>query len=251
MSTALPLRGFWMAGFESACHINRAGCRLDLASATRHRAQADEDYRLITSEGLTVSRESIPWNQVDRDGRYDFSVIEPLITAAGRHQVQVLWTLCHWGWPDGLDPLSEAFVDRMAWYAGAAARFIGARTERPHWFNPVNEISFAAWASGDVAYMHPFLRGASDAVKQQLVRATIGAIDAIWRELPDARIFHTDPLIQVAPPRHRPDLEAEAAAYTESQFAAWDMLAGRMAPELGGHPRYLDVLAANFYAPNQ
>src|SRR5690606_3105990 len=115
-----PLRGFWMAGFESACHINRAGCRLDLASATRHRAQADEDYRLITSEGLTVSRESIPWNQVDRDGRYDFSVIEPLITAAGRHQVQVLWTLCHWGWPDGLDPLSEAFVDRMAWYAGAA-----------------------------------------------------------------------------------------------------------------------------------
>ncbi len=36
-----------------------------------------------------------------------------------------------------------------------------------------------------------------------------------------------------------------------SQFEAWDMLAGRMAPELGGGERYLDILGLNFYAANQ
>ena len=43
MSGHLPLRSFWIGGFESACHINRAGCRLDLAAATQHDRFADAD----------------------------------------------------------------------------------------------------------------------------------------------------------------------------------------------------------------
>jgi len=36
-SGAEPLfRSYWQAGFESACHINRAGARLDLLAATQH-----------------------------------------------------------------------------------------------------------------------------------------------------------------------------------------------------------------------
>ena len=251
MSGHLPLRSFWIGGFESACHINRAGCRLDLAAATQHDRFADADYRLLVSEEIRVSREAVPWHRVDSGGRCDFSCIEPLLAAAASHGVQVIWSLCHWGWPDGLDPLAPAFVGRMARYARAAAAFIAERSEGPHCFTPVNEISFAAWASGHVAYMHPFLQDSSDAVKRRLVQAAIAATDEILTLLPDARILHTDPIIQVVAPRGRPDLAAEAERYTESQFQAWDMLAGLAAPELGGHPRYLDALGANFYATNQ
>lgn len=247
----LPLRSFWIGGFESACHINRAGCRLDLARATQHDRHAYADYRLIAAEGIRVAREAVPWYRVDAGGRYDFACIEPLLTAAQSTGVQILWSLCHWGWPDDLDPLAPEFVHRMACYARAAAEFISARSEGPHWFTPVNEISFAAWAAGQVAYMHPFLEDASDAVKRQLVRAAIAAMNEIWEVVPDARMLHTDPIIQVVPPRDRPDLASEAERYTEAQFAAWDMLGGMLAPELGGHPRYLDVLGANFYASNQ
>ena len=37
-------RSFWMAGFESACHINSRGDRLDLIAATQHDQLIDEDY---------------------------------------------------------------------------------------------------------------------------------------------------------------------------------------------------------------
>jgi beta-glucosidase/6-phospho-beta-glucosidase/beta-galactosidase len=247
----LPLQSFWIGGFESACHINRARCRLDMAEATRHTENADLDYRLMSGEGIGVAREAVPWYRVDRNGWYDFSSIVPLLEAAGRHEVQIIWTLCHWGWPDEIDPLSADFVGRMARYARASAEFIGRHSDGPHWFTPVNEISFAAWAAGGVGYMHPYLSGASDAVKRQLVSAAIAAMDEIWAVLPAARMLHTDPIIQVVTPRHRPDLAREAYDYSSAQYAAWDMLAGGLAPELGGHPRYLDVVAPNFYASNQ
>ena len=35
---------FWLAGFESACHINRRGQRLDLVSATQHDRELDADF---------------------------------------------------------------------------------------------------------------------------------------------------------------------------------------------------------------
>ncbi len=38
---------------------------------------------------------------------------------------------------------------------------------------------------------------------------------------------------------------------TAGQFEAWDMLRGALHPELGGHPRYLDVIGINFYPHNQ
>ena len=49
----------------------------------------------------------------------------------------------------------------------------------------------------------------------------------------------------------RPDLTEAAANQRESQFESWDMLAGVTAPELGGHPRYLDIMGVNFYHSNQ
>ena len=56
-------------------------------------------------------------------------------------------------------------------------------------------------------------------------------------------MVHIDPLILVVAPRDRPDLkdEAEHETYTDT-FYAWDVIAGRRHPELGGSPEVLDLV---------
>ncbi len=114
---------------------------------------------------------------------------------------------------------------------------------------PVNEISFFSWASGDEGIFYPFMRGKGDEIKRQLVRAAIACIEAVRSILPSARIVHTEPLINVI--ARRPEDERDARRYLDSQFAALDMIAGRLNPELGGHEKYLDILGLNYYVHNQ
>jgi hypothetical protein len=42
-----------------------------------------------------------------------------------------------------------------------------------------------------------------------------------------------------------------AAEHQRSQLDGWDMLGGRLSPELGGSPQYLDIVGANYYVHNQ
>ena len=58
-------------------------------------------------------------------------------------------------------------------------------------------------------------------------------------------------MIHVIERRDRPQDAFNAEAYRLSQFEAWDMLAGRVEPELGGHPDFLDVIGLNYYIHNQ
>jgi UDP-galactopyranose mutase len=244
-------RSFWIAGFESACHINRAGLRLDMLATTQHDKQAAHDYELLHSIGIFTARDGIRWHLIDNAGRYDFSSLAPMVKAADQHGIQVIWSLCHYGWPKDVDVWSKAFVQRFADYCGATARFITEHSGTRHIYSPINEISYLAWMAGDQGRMHPFGRGRGAELKRQLVRAAIAGCDAIWSVEPRARIVHVDPLIHIVPPLRRQDLAAQAAARREGQFESWDMLAGRMAPELGGHPRYLQTIGVNFYYNNQ
>ena len=57
--------------------------------------------------------------------------------------------------------------------------------------------------------------------------------------------------MNVLPPRNRPDLGPKAEMYRLSQFEAWDMISGRLHPELGGRPDYLDIPGSNFYHSNE
>ena len=78
--------------------------------------------------GIAVAREGIPWPMVDKgNGAYDFRCIDRFLEAQRRHCVLPIWDLCHYGYPDGLDPLSEAFTERFAAYASAAARYVADR----------------------------------------------------------------------------------------------------------------------------
>jgi beta-glucosidase/6-phospho-beta-glucosidase/beta-galactosidase len=241
-----------MGGFEGACHINRSGTRLDLIAATQHDVQAAADYRLVRAVGMATVRDGVRWPSVEHGGSYDFSSFVPMLQAALAEQVQVIWTLCHYGWPDDLDVFSAAWVDRFARYCGAVARVVADHTDQIPLYSPINEISFLCWAAGDVGgFIHPHARERGNELKRQLVRGAAAGIEAIWNVDRRARIVHVDPVIKVFPRRDRPDLVAEALQYDQSQFEAWDMLSGRTEPQLGGRPEYLDVMGLNFYHSNQ
>jgi len=244
-------RSFWIAGFESACHINSSGTRIDMVCATQHDLHVDSDYARLAEWDIRTVREGARWHLIETSRDADFSSLRPFVEAARRHRIQVIWALCHYGWPDDLDILSPSFVDSFARYCGRVARFIADHTDGVQFYTPINEISFLAWAAGEKAYIHPHRNDVGQALKHQLVRASIAGIEAIWAVDPTARIMHTEPLIHVLTPKGRPDLARAAADQRAAQFEAWDMLAGAMAPELGGHPRYLDIIGVNYYHANQ
>uniref|UniRef100_Q02C54 Beta-glucosidase n=1 Tax=Solibacter usitatus (strain Ellin6076) TaxID=234267 RepID=Q02C54_SOLUE len=243
-------RSFWMAGFECSCQINSAGARLDMSEALGHDLHAADDYRRLSDVGMATARDGLRWHRIDRGGALDWSTWLPMLEAARRERVQVIWDLFHYGWPDDLDLFSGAFVDRFARFAGEAARVHREQTGEAGYFSPVNEISFFSWAAGR-ELMFPYAHGRDGEIKRQLVRANIAATEAIWEVTPEARLVSPEPLIHTVPPINRPCQTDAADRQNESQFEAWDMLSGRAAPELGGSERYLDIVGLNFYAANQ
>jgi hypothetical protein len=246
------LGSFWIGGFECACHRRRDGRRLDVLAATGHDRWAAADYARLRRLGIETVREGVRWHRIERSpGRYDFSSLLPTVRAAREAGTQVIWDLCHYGWPEDVDLFRPAFVDRFADYARAVARLIADETEEPPFWVPINEISFWSWAGGDVAYLNPFATRRGFELKAQLVRASLAAVDALWEVDPRARIVHADPAIQVtADPRFPEDRQA-AEGCRLAQFQAWEMLQGSLWPQLGGDERYLDVLGINYYPQNQ
>jgi beta-glucosidase/6-phospho-beta-glucosidase/beta-galactosidase len=177
--------------------------------------------------------------------------VRPVLEAAAHQDVQVLWTLCHYGWPEDLTLFSNEFVERFARYCGAVARVVRELDDGVPFYTPINEISFFSWAAGEVGYMYPFFHGRGAELKRHLVRAAVAGMEAIRAVEPRARFIQVDPLIHVVPPLGRPELADAAAEQRLSQFHAWDMLAGRVQPELGGRGDYLDIVGVNFYHANQ
>ncbi|CAN7321320.1 FAD-dependent oxidoreductase [Pseudoduganella sp. LjRoot289] len=248
-----PFLSFWQAGYEGADHINHAGRALDMNDVTGHLQRARADYQLAADLGFRTVRESIGWRLCERDGKFDFSVIEGRARAAQELGLQVSWTFCHYGWPDDLDLFGPEFVPRFARYCRAAAEFLAPYVGPAPVYSPINEISFTSWGLSihmfHIKNMHHPDAGGEG--KRQLVRASIAGCDAIREVAPGARILQCDPLIHVIAPDHRPDWAGQAAGWRESQFEALDMLCGLQQPELGGAPRYLDIIGGNYYHSNQ
>jgi hypothetical protein len=245
-------RSFFIGGFECSTHRRADGHRLDLVAATAHDVHVAADYRRLRGAGIATAREGLRWHLVEPSpGRYDFASVLPQVRAARDLGVQVIWDLCHFGWPDDLDVFSPAFVRRFADLARAFARLLRSESDGALFVAPINEISFLAWAGGDMGDVHPCCTGQGDALKAQLVRAAIAAIEATWDVDRTARICQVDPIFHVVPDSSRLDDPAVVEASRHAQFQAWDMLAGRQQPELGGRPEYLDIIGVNYYPWNQ
>src|SRR5438046_10336913 len=114
MMAPSPLfRSFFMGGFECSTFKRPNGERLDLVASTKHDQFCDQDYQRLKSQGLCVAREGIRWHLIERGaGRYDFSSVRPMLSAARAHGIQVLWDICHYGWPDDLEIMAPEFIDR-------------------------------------------------------------------------------------------------------------------------------------------
>jgi polysaccharide biosynthesis protein PelF len=242
---------FFQGGFECSTHRRRDGLRLDMIAATRHDEHAHEDYALLAGMGLVTIRDGFRWHLIDKKGSYDWSSVLPMIRAARETGVQVIWDLFHYGWPDDLDIWSPDFVNRFSDYAHAATRLLKEETTGTIFLTPVNEISFVAWAGGEMAIMNPLTIGRGNELKAILVRTAIAAIAAIRSVAPYARIIHVDPLINPLPNPKVPESVYVAHGRNQGQFEAWDMMRGALHPELGGKPEYLDVIGVNYYPHNQ
>lgn len=246
-----PFRSLFLGGFECSSHRRVDGRRLDLLAATGHDQHALADYRALVRHGILAARDGLRWHRIEPEpGRYDWSSALPMLHVAREAGLQVIWDLCHYGWPDHLDIWSEDFVARFAAFAAEAARQIRAVSGAAPFLCTVNEISYWAWAGGEVGRIGPLATGCGPALKRQLVRASLAATRAVRAVEPAARFLHAEPAIHVL---GGPDLESDAAAaaYREVQYEALDMASGRIAPELGGHPAALDVVGLNFYPDNQ
>lgn len=249
----LPFNTFWQAGYEGSDHINRAQQKLSMNESTGHLHNAFDDYSLLQQFGIKTVRESIGWRLVEVNNEFNFSSVEPRARAAQALGIQIGWTFCHYGWPEDVDVYSPEFVTRFARFCRATAEFLAPFSDSPPIYSPLNEISFTSWGLSIHLFhcKNMFDERAQTEAKRQLVRATLAGCDAIWEVDARARILHCDPIIYVTTPLERPEWDQWAKDCNAAQYESWDMLCGRREPELGGHPRYLDLIGANYYHDNQ
>lgn len=250
-----------MGGFECATHRRRDNKQIDVLETTGHSIRSASDYRLLAEAGVKTVRDGLRWHLIEAqaNGVYDWSSFAPMLDAALETRTQVIWDLCHWGIPDGLDVFSEEFVERFRSFAEAASRFILDRTgglQAPvPLYCPINEISFWSWVGGDVKAFAPHQEGRGPELKRQLARASIAAIRAIRSVDPRARFVQAEPIIDITPDWEdaelNPDLIAQTRGHTASQFEAWDLISGRREHDLGGSEELLDLIGVNYYWNNQ
>jgi len=243
---------FFLGGFECSTHLTSEGHRLDVVAATQHDEQAGEDYALCVGAGIRAIREAARWPIHDRGGKYDLDPIRRLARLGREAGLVQVWDLMHYGYPEDVDIFALGFPERFARFARAVAGVVLSEADGPGLYTPVNEISYNAWAAGEVGYMAPFGRGRGSELKRILVRAAIAAAEAIWEVDPGARMLSVEPLVALHSPPGRPDLQNEADHFNDHVVPeAFDLLAGRLEPELGGSRAHLGIVGLNYYSGNQ
>lgn len=245
-------KSFWQAGFECSTHKLANGRRLDEVAFTQHDRFTGADFARLKDVGIQTVREGIRWHLIEGEPlHYDFASVLPILEAAQQHDIEVIWDLFHFGWPDNYDVFSEQWLIGFATLAARFGRLLRSETSGSVFVAPLNEISFVAWAGGDIGYINPFQRDRGPELKRQLVRAFVRASAELKVECPRVRLVSPEPVIHiVGNPNDPADIKA-AAEYRSAMFEAWDMIAGLVQPELGGHAAYLDVLGLNYYDRNQ
>jgi beta-glucosidase/6-phospho-beta-glucosidase/beta-galactosidase len=182
---------------------------------------------------------------------YDFSPVDPMIDAMNKYGIIPIWDLCHYGYPDDLDPFSIEFVKRFVQYATAFSQYVSSRMQGPYFFTPINEITYFAFIGGLWGWAAPYKKSRLfyNELRLNLCRAAIESVKAIRKILPAARMIHADPLVQVATPVNMPQLRKKALYESNvDTYIAWDILCGKSHPELGGSPEILDIVGVNNYS---
>jgi len=245
-------KSFFMAGFECTTARNRYGHRLDQVSATQHDRFVYEDYKRLSAVGIRTIREGLRWPFIQQNTHFDFSSFDPFLNAAVRNNIEIIYDLFHFGYPDNVDIFSEYFAPQFADYCYEAARYIRRNVPGPYYFTPINDPSYFAWAGGEVGLFAPYRTHCGPMLKRALARAAIQGIEAIWQACPGARIVNADSLGRIVASYEHPEMQAAVDSYNKiAVYESWDMLFGRIHPELGGSPKHLDIIGINYSWTNQ
>lgn len=249
-----PFQSFWMGGYECTDQLNTHGDRVDFLHITSHFELINEDYARLKTLNITTVREGIRWSQIEKEPyEYDFSTVRSMLDAGKKGGIQQIWDICHFGYPDDLSPLHPHFTRRFVALCEAFATFyFSVNPDETLIITPINEVSFISWLGGDVAGTAPYCRHNGWEVKYALMRAYIAGVKALKEINPNIIILTTEPLVNMVPPLNAtPQQILDAKKQHELQFQSVDMLCGRICPELGGKPEYLDILGFNYYYNNQ
>lgn len=249
-----PFHSFWMGGYECTDKLNLFGKRVDFLNVTGHLRHLEEDYESLKMFKIKTVREGLRWSQVERSpNNYDWSTVHEMILCGIDKQIQQVWDLCHFGYPDDLTPLHPLFAKRFADFCRAFVIYYRTIDKNATLIvTPINEVSFIAWLGGEVAGTVPYCTDHGFAVKYALMKAYISGIEAMKEEEDNIRFLTTEPLVNMVPPLDASAEElAVAAEKHEQQFQVLEILSGHMCPELNGKPEYLDILGFNFYYNNQ
>ncbi len=249
-----PFRSFWMAGFECTDKLNCFGNRVDFLKVTGHLENIEEDYQNLGLFDINTVREGIRWSVVERSPyHYDWSDVKRMIDCAIENDIQIVWDICHFGFPDDLTPLHPMFARRFARLCSAFVKYyrsLGLNDKLV--ITPINEVSFLSWLGGDACGTVPYCRSYGWEVKYALAKAYIEAIEAIREADDNVVIMATEPLANMVPRTSATELEIiHAARVNEDQFQVLDILMGKICPELRGNPSLLDIIGVNFYHDNQ
>ena len=249
-----PFSSFRMAGFECTDQQNAFGNRVDFLSITGHIDRLQQDYALLGELGMRTVREGIRWSKVEtKPYEYDWSGVDAIIEASVETSVQIVWDICHFGFPDDLTPLHPMFARRFGQICAAFVKHYRSLVPDGHLVvTPINEVSFLSWLGGDVRGTSPYCVGQGWEVKYMLMKAYIEGIELMLEVDPSVRIMTTEPLIHIAPANPSDTVSViNANIKHQEQFQVLDILSGKMCPELRGKPEYLDIIGLNFYFNNQ
>jgi beta-glucosidase/6-phospho-beta-glucosidase/beta-galactosidase len=243
-----------MAGYECSDKLNIHNQRLDMINLTGHLEMIESDYLLLNEYGIKTVREGIRWSFVEYEPyQYNWAVVEHMINRGIAQNIQQVWDICHFGFPDGLSPMDDDFTNRFAQLCKAFVAFYRSISpDNELIITPINEVSFLSWLGGDVGETVPYQKNNGRAVKYNLMKAYIAGIAVMLDIDPSIRILTTEPLVSMVPPKS-PTTEqlVEAELQNDLQFQTLEMLTGNLFPELGGKPEYLDILGFNFYYNNR
>jgi beta-glucosidase/6-phospho-beta-glucosidase/beta-galactosidase len=249
-----PFKSFLMGGFECADQQNAFGNRVDLYKTSGHDQYLEADYDQLNELGIKIVREGIRWSAVEiKPYQYDWREVDRMISVSKAKGIQVVWDICHFGFPDDLTPLHPMFSRRFSHLCREfVIRYRSLIPEGTLVITPINEVSFISWLGGDVRGTSPYCVGQGWEVKYGLMKAYIEGIEMMKEVDPSVRILITEPLVSIV--SNDPG-NVDALLFAEEkhfeQFQVHDILSGIMCPELGGKPEYLDIIGVNYYYNNQ
>ncbi|RYD96491.1 MAG: amine oxidase [Sphingobacteriales bacterium] len=249
-----PFSSFWIAGYECSDQLNCFGDRVDLLQATRHLEHIEADYIRLREFSISTVREGVQWSCVETSPYvYDWTNVVRVITVARQLQVQVIWDLCHFGYPSDLTTLHPQFSKRFVAFALAfLEQYRSLQPEGVLIVTPINEVNFMSWLGGEVGATSPYTKNYGWEVKYHLMQAYIQCVKAMKVRDSQLRVLVTEPLINIVPDNLEDiNLINKTREKNEEQFQMLDILCGYICRELGGNDDLADIIGCNYYHNNQ